>query len=108
LARLEAEKTTLERWLQQDPVMTATSALHQASLPGIYGPIRDLLKTNVPYERLLARALGDRVHYFVADSLNDAQSAIRYLSEERKGWASFLVLDRISQAEALLDLRETV
>jgi chromosome segregation protein len=107
LARLEAEKNSLERWLSQDPVAMASSALRQAALPGIYGPVRTLFKTSGPYERLLERALGDRAHFFVADSLNDAQSAIRYLSEERKGWATFFVLDRLVQEEHLLSLSET-
>jgi len=108
LARLEAEKLSLERWLSRDPVALATSALRQASLPGLYGPVESLLKTSGPYQRLLDRALGDRAHYFVADSLNDAQSAIRYLSDERKGWATFLVLDRLTQEERLLSFSETM
>ena len=56
---------------------------------------------------MLDRALGDRAHYFVADSLNDAQSAIRFLSEERKGWATMFVLDRLTQEEHLLPLSES-
>ena len=108
MARLEAEKVSLERWLSQDPVALATNALRQASLPGIHGPVQDLLKTSGPYQRLLDRALGDRAHFFVADSLNDAQSAIRYLSDERKGWATFLVLDRLAQQEHLLSFGETM
>src|SRR5207302_2380781 len=55
VARLEAEKTSLERWLSKDPVAVAASALRQASLPGIHGPIRVLFKTSGPYERLLDR-----------------------------------------------------
>lgn len=106
-ARLEAEKVALERWLNQDPVALAASALRQVSLPGVYGPISDLLRTTHPYQRLLDRALGDRAHFFVAESLNDAQAAIRHLSESRKGWAAFLVLDRLSQDERYLSLSET-
>ena len=108
LARLEAEKISLERWLSQDPVALASGALRHASLPGIHGPVGLLLKTSGPYQRLLDRALGDRAHYFVADSLNDAQSAIHFLSEERKGWATFLVLDRLTREEHLLPLSETM
>ncbi len=108
LARLEAEKISLERWLSQDPVALAAGALRHASLPGIHGPVGRLLRTSGPYQRLLDRALGDRAHYFVADSLNDAQSAIRFLSDERKGWATFLVLDRLTQEEHLLPLSETM
>ena len=106
LARLEAEKISLERWLSQDPVALAASALRHASLPGVYGPVSDLLKTSGPYQRLLDRALGDRADYFVADTLNDAQAAIRYLSEERKGWAVFLILDRLSGSHTLPALDE--
>jgi len=99
LARLEAEKESLERWLSKDPVAVATSALRQQSLPGVAGPIRDLFRTSEPYQRLLERSLGDRGDYFVADTLNDAQAAIRLLSEGRHGWATFLVLDRLGQGE---------
>src|SRR5262249_2676253 len=106
LARLEAEKIALERWLSQDPVALAASALHQQGLPGIYGPGSTLLKTSGPFQRLRDRALGDRGHYFVADTLNDAQSAIRFLSDERKGWATFLVLDRLMQSDTLLPMAE--
>ncbi len=107
LARLEAEKTSLERWLSKDPVTMAAASLRAASLPGLHGPVRLLLRTSGPYERLLKRALGDRADYFVADTLNDAQAAIRYLSEERKGWATFFVLDRLSLDEHLMALSET-
>ena len=51
--------------------------------------------------------MGDRAHFFVVDSLNDAQSAIRFLSEERKGWATFFVLDRLIQQESILPLSDT-
>lgn len=100
LARLETEKTALERWLGQNPVALAASTLLQKEWPGVYGPIRDLVRTSEPYQSLLERALGDRADYFIADTLNDAQSAIRYLSDERKGWATFLVIDRLLQQEA--------
>jgi chromosome segregation protein len=99
LARLEAEKISLERWLSQDPVALAATALRQHALPGIHGPINELMTTSEPYQRLLDRALGDQGHYFIADTLNDAQAAVRFLSEERQGWATFLVLDRLTSGE---------
>ena len=102
LARLETEKISLERWLSQDPVAQAAAALRRQSLPGIHGPINELLVTSEPYQRLLNRALGDEGHYFVADTLNDAQAAIRFLSEERQGWATFLVLDRLTQNDGAI------
>src|SRR5207302_10384946 len=52
LARLEAEKLALERWLSKDPIAAASGALRQASLPGIHGPVRSLFKTSGSYERL--------------------------------------------------------
>jgi chromosome segregation protein len=102
LARLEAEEAALEHWLRTNPVEMASAALRQRSLPGIYGPVGDLIRTSGPFSKLLERALGDRAHYFVADTLNDAQAAIQFLSEERKGWATFLVLDRLVQEASML------
>ncbi len=100
LASLEAERSSLERWLSQDPTAFATASLRQQEFPGIYGPISALFKTSEPYQKLLDRALGDRGEYFIADNLNDAQAAVRYLSDERRGWATFLVLDRLITEES--------
>ncbi len=109
IARLEAEKVSLERWLSQDPVALASHFIRQQNLPGIHGPISSIFKTSEPYQRLLDRALGDRAHFFIADTLNDAQAAIRTLSDERQGWATFIVLDRLTQSEqhAASDTGET-
>ena len=97
LARLEAEKIALERWLSQDPIAVGAEALRQAALPRIQGPLGQLLKAQHSHQRLLQRALGERAEYFIADTLQDAQHAVKYLSENRHGWATFLVLDRITQ-----------
>jgi len=97
LAALDAEKVALERWLAQDPSAMAVAALKQQPLPGISGPVSDLFRTSGPYQKLLYRALGDRAHFFVADTLNDAQAAVAHLSDGRRGWATFLVLDRLAQ-----------
>jgi len=107
LARLEAEKIALERWLSQDPIAVGSEALRRAALPGVHGPIGELFKAAHPYQRLLQRALGERREYFIADSLNDAQNAVQYLSENQQGWASFLVLSRITQDVDLLTRSET-
>ena len=107
LARLEAEKVSLERWLSQDPVAVGADALRRAALPGIQGPLGQVFKAAHPYQRLLQRALGERREYFIADTLNDAQNAVRYLSDHHHGWATFLVLDRITQDADLQGRSET-
>ena len=71
MARLEAEKVALERWLRQDPVAVASDALRQAALPGIYGPLGQLFKAPHAYQRLLQRALGERAEYFIAKTIRE-------------------------------------
>ena len=107
VARLETEKVALERWLRQDPVAVASDALRQASLHGIAGPLGQLFRAPHPYQRLLQRALGERAEYFIAKTLNEAQEAVRYLSDNHHGWATFLVLDRITQDADLQPRAET-
>jgi len=107
LARLDAEKVSLERWLSRNPVAVAATAMRLEQLPGIHGPISELFKTSDPYKRMLERALGDRADYFVADTLNDAQAAIRFLSDAQKGWATFLVLDRVTQGDGMIPWADT-
>ncbi len=106
-AALEAEKVALERWLAQDPSVQAVNHLRRAPLAGIHGPVSDLFKTPSTHRRLLDRALGDKGDYFIADTLNDAQAAVRHLSDTRQGWATFLVLDRLHQAEGALPIVES-
>jgi len=107
LARLEAEKISLERWLSQDPVVTASAALRSANLQGISGPIGQLFQTDHSRQRLLHRALGERTEYFIADTLNDAQAAVQYLTDNHRGWATFLILDRLTNDESLRPMTET-
>jgi chromosome segregation protein len=67
----------------------------RSSLPGIVGPVVDLLTVDEAYTRAIETALGGGLQFIVADTEKAAKEAIRFLKEGNRGWATFLPLDTI-------------
>jgi chromosome segregation protein len=67
-------------------------------LPGIIGPVADLIKVDGEYVQAIESALGGSLQYLVAESESAVQKAIRYLKSGNRGWATFLPLDILHQA----------
>lgn len=63
------------------------------SLPGIIGPVADLVKVDSKYVQAIETSLGSSMQYLVAAKEKDVRQAISYLKEHNKGWATFLPLD---------------
>lgn len=70
----------------------------QSSLPGIIGPVADLIKVESPYIQAVESALGSGLQYLVAETEKAVQDAIQFLKERNRGWATFLPLDIIHLA----------
>jgi chromosome segregation protein len=65
------------------------------SLPGIVGPVVDLLSVEDRYLRAAETALGGGLQFIVTQTEAAAKEAIRFLKEGNRGWATFLPLDTI-------------
>ncbi len=74
-----------------------------AKLPGIIGPVADLLSVDELYLRAVESALGSGMQYIVTATEEAAKQAIRYLKEGNRGWATFLPLDTIRPPSSGLD-----
>jgi chromosome segregation protein len=66
-------------------------------LPGIIGPVADLIEVETPYVQAVESALGSSLQYLVAESEKAVRQAILFLKEAKKGWATFLPLDILHQ-----------
>ncbi len=65
----------------------------RSSLPGIIGPVADLISVDGQYIQAVESALGSSLQYLVAETEKAVQGAIKYLKSNNRGWATFLPLD---------------
>ncbi len=70
----------------------------RSSLPGIIGPVADLIDTDEEYLQAVENALGGSLQYLVAESEKAVYKAIEYLKGNNRGWATFLPLDILHKA----------
>ncbi len=70
----------------------------RSSLPGIIGPVADLIAVDEQYIRAVESSLGGALQYLVAESEEAVHKAIAYLKNNNRGWATFLPLDILHKA----------
>ena len=75
----------------------------RSSLPGILGPVAELISVDEDYLPAVEAALGSGMQYLVAGTENNVHDAIRYLKDNKGGWATFLPLDIIHRGADPLD-----
>jgi chromosome segregation protein len=99
LERLQARYDLLGRLREEGEGLRAgvRSVLKAArgSLSGIVGTVVQLLRVPAEYEVAIEVALGGHLQDIVAESWADAEAAISYLREGRRGRATFLPLDTV-------------
>ncbi len=72
-------------------------------LPGIIGPVADLITLDNRYVQAIESALGSSMQYLVASTEQAVFKAINYLKEHKYGWATFLPLNIIHQGSDPLE-----
>lgn len=70
----------------------------RSALPGIVGPVADLISIDSRYVQAVESALGSALQYLVASTEQSVQEAINYLKKNKRGWATFLPLDILQEA----------
>lgn len=71
---------------------------NRSDLPGIIGPVADLISVNGQYIQAVESALGSSLQYLVAETEKSVKDAIKYLRINNRGWATFLPLDILHRA----------
>ncbi len=75
----------------------------KVALPGIIGPVVDLLSVEESYIRAVESALGGGLQFIVTATEDAAKQAVRFLKEGSRGWATFLPLDTLRPAQSGLE-----
>jgi chromosome segregation protein len=105
LERLQARYDLLGRLREEGEGLRAgvRSVLMAArgSLSGIVGTVVQLLHVPAQYEVAIEVGLGGHLQDIVAESWTDAEAAISYLREGKRGRATFLPLDTVRPVQRL-------
>jgi len=83
--------------------------LARGELKGILDTVANLITTQKEYLKAIESALGESLQFVVCRDTNSALEAIRYLKENQKGGATFLVLDKIEKinpGQKRIDLKD--
>ncbi len=75
----------------------------RSTLPGIIGPVADLIDIDQKYIQAVESALGGALQYLVAENEQAVHKAINYLKSNNRGWATFLPLDILHKASDPLE-----
>jgi len=65
----------------------------KSSLPGIIGPVAELIEVEQEYVQAIEASVGGAMQYLVAETEASVHKAINYLKKGNRGWATFLPLD---------------
>lgn len=91
----EARMSALKKIQEGSPQLRAIRSLITQALPGIHGTVGSIIDISPQYTEIVMRAMGEKINYLICDTLKDAQEAIEYLCNNKSGWATFIILDRL-------------
>ncbi|MGC9358738.1 MAG: chromosome segregation protein SMC, partial [Anaerolineae bacterium] len=101
-ARLEAlERLHAEGAGLYEGVHAVLQAAEEGQLQGIPGTFASLIRVPPRLDRAFEAALGSRLQNVVAESWEDARTAIEWLKRQRAGRATFLPLDNLRPSRPL-------
>ncbi|OGS21488.1 MAG: hypothetical protein A2252_07170 [Elusimicrobia bacterium RIFOXYA2_FULL_39_19] len=98
---LNSRMEALREIQQKDPKINTAHHIVSNNFHGIHCTVNSLLNVSEIHAGLVSNLLSDKLNYLVADTVTDAKNAITYLEQNKKGCASFIIL------ETLPDLPET-
>ena len=75
---------------------TRTLMSNKSKFPGLHGPISELVSIKEQYAQALELALGDALHYLVADNITIARAIIQEVEDKKLGRVTIIPLDRVN------------
>ncbi|MDP2599879.1 MAG: chromosome segregation protein SMC [Deltaproteobacteria bacterium] len=96
LSSLEEVHRNLEGY--REGVKTVLQAA-EGALPGIFGPVSEMVDTDPQFETAVSAALGEKLQYVVVKSQREGLEAVEYLKQQASGRSTFIPLD-IQMAES--------
>lgn len=110
LITLESKKAFLEDLIARDEgfaagvkALMASIKRNEVEIDGIKGILGNMIKVKRGYEASVESALGDYVQCIISQDRESALKAARFLNENKKGRATFIILDELLTPEEAKD-----
>lgn len=97
---VKAQYEAQHDWDAADLYAQGAHALVGGGRQGIHGPVGKLISVAPSDEAVVRRLLGAHLNDLLADNLEDAQAAVNFLAENKKGRARLWVMDRLPAIES--------
>lgn len=97
IVSIESKIQTLLEWEKKDPNKSAIRAVLGLELPGIRGPVRNIIRSVMGAEAKVSEAFGDKLNYLISDTIETAQKAIDFLHNNNLGRVTFVVVERLPE-----------
>lgn len=97
IAKLSGQIHSIEEQQKQDPYLVGTKTILTAPLSGIYGPVGRLFRCEDAHRDIVSAAIGDHLGDLVAETMEDAQHAIDYLTSTGKGRCRIWIMDKLPE-----------
>ena len=104
LSALEESEAALEG-VREGP-KSVLMASRAGKLPSVYTLVAHLLNVPREIELAITAALGSSLEYIVAETIEEAETAIEYLKRSKSGRATFLILDFIRPRPRRMEVEE--
>lgn len=104
-AKLNAEAMTIQMGISSNKAVQNILE-NKNKFTGVYGTIAELGQVNKKYTRALESAAGSKMQDIVVDNDKIAADCIKYLKNNKLGFASFIPLNKIKYHEITADDKE--
>ncbi len=90
---------TIKELQSSDPKLKPVYKVLSQNFNGIHGTVKNIINFPSYLTPLIINFLGERLNYIVCDDIISAKTAIEYLEKNKLGWASFIVLEMLSDVQ---------
>lgn len=93
IAGLESKISTIKEMDDQNPVKIATNAVK--NLGFVKHTVAEIISPDLDKIDIVANALGDKLDYLICDNMQQAEDAIKYLTQNNMCRLTFLISEKI-------------
>lgn len=104
IARLNGQIHSIQSQQTRDPYLSGAQAALSSGIRGLHGPLGKIIRCADHDQDLIASTFGEHLGDLIAETVDQAQAAIEFLSNQQGGRARIWILDKIPSLPELTPL----
>ncbi|MBU0951720.1 MAG: AAA family ATPase [Elusimicrobia bacterium] len=97
---LNSKMVAVRELQQKNPQLSTVHYILSSNFQGIHGTLNSILSIHDLHEELVSNLLGDKLNYLLCDTLTDAKTVIEHLEQNKKGRATFIILESLPETHS--------